>query len=133
MRQREYHACLVHFLVAVAAQLVHLPGVCHNQKTGEVVFVGFDTFLQHLHAVTFGGGFGTNGGMSSQVFFPDDFRINLTKIQSLPIIGREWEYQFYVDIVFDNVLKYKQSIVAITPLTKELKILGEYEDGKSTI
>ena len=56
-----------------------------------------------------------------------------TKIQSLPIIGREWEYQFYVDIVFDNVLKYKQSIVAITPLTKELKILGEYEDGKSTI
>jgi len=31
------------------------------------------------------------------------------------------------------VLKYKQSIVAITPLTKELKILGEYEDGKSTI
>ena len=74
MRQREYHACLVHFLVAVAAQLVHLPGVCHNQKTGEVVFVGFDTFLQHLHAVTFGGGFGTNGSMSSQVFFPDDFR-----------------------------------------------------------
>ena len=74
MRQREYHACLVHFLVAVAAQLVHLPGVCHNQKAGEVVFVGFDTFLQHLHAVTFGGGFGTNGGMSSQVFFPDDFR-----------------------------------------------------------
>ena len=34
--------------------------------------------------------------------------------------GREWEYQFYVDVVFDNVLKYKQSIVAITPLTKEL-------------
>ena len=54
-------------------------------------------------------------------------------IQSLPTIGREWEYQFYVDVVFDNVLKYKQSIVAITPLTKELKILGEYEDGKSTI
>ena len=58
---------------------------------------------------------------------------NKEVIQSLPIIGREWEYQFYVDIVFDNVLKYKQSIVAITPLTKELKILGEYEDGKSTI
>ena len=55
------------------------------------------------------------------------YHINLTKIQSLPIIGREWEYQFYVDVVFDNVLRYKQSIIAITPLTKELKILGEYE------
>ena len=61
------------------------------------------------------------------------YRINLTKIQSLPIIGREWEYQFYVDVVFDNVLRYKQSIAAITPLTKELKILGEYEDGKSNV
>ena len=55
------------------------------------------------------------------------YHINLTKLQSLPIIGREWEYQFYVDVVFDNVLRYKQSIIAITPLTKELKILGEYE------
>lgn len=38
----------------------------------------------------------------------------------------------YVDVVFDNVLRYKQSIAAITPLTKELKILGEYEDGNQT-
>ena len=75
----------------------------------------------------------TEGSLSQVLSILSFYRINLTKIQSLPIIGREWEYQFYVDIVFDNVLKYKQSIVAITPLTKELKILGEYEDGKSTI
>ena len=75
----------------------------------------------------------TEGSLSQVLSILSFYRINLTKIQSLPIIGREWEYQFYVDVVFDNVLKYKQSIVAITPLTKELKILGEYEDGKSTI
>ena len=75
----------------------------------------------------------TEGSLSQVLSILSFYRIYLTKIQSLPIIGREWEYQFYVDIVFDNVLKYKQSIVAITPLTKELKILGEYEDGKSTI
>jgi prephenate dehydratase len=51
----------------------------------------------------------------------------------LPIIGREWEYQFYIDVMYDNMLRYKQSIAAITPLTKELKILGEYEAGRSTI
>lgn len=73
------------------------------------------------------------GSLSQVLSILSFYRINLTKIQSLPIIGREWEYQFYVDVVFDNILRYKQSIAAITPLTKELKILGEYTDGKSNI
>ena len=55
------------------------------------------------------------------------------KIQSLPIIGREWEYQFYVEVAFNDYLRYKQSIAAITPLPKELKILGEYAEGKSNV
>lgn len=75
----------------------------------------------------------TEGSLSQVLSILSFYRISLTKIQSLPIIGREWEYQFYVDVVFDNVLRYKQSITAITPLTKELKILGEYEEGKSTL
>jgi len=75
----------------------------------------------------------TEGSLSQVLSILSFYRINLTKIQSLPIIGREWEYQFYVDVVFDNELRYKQSIAAITPLTKELKILGEYADGKSNI
>lgn len=75
----------------------------------------------------------TEGSLSQVLSILSFYRINLTKIQSLPIIGREWEYQFYVDVAFDNVLRYKQSIAAISPLTKELKILGEYEDGKSNI
>lgn len=72
------------------------------------------------------------GSLSQVLSILSFYRISLSKIQSLPIIGREWEYQFYVDVVYDNILRYKQSITAITPLTKELKILGEYEDGKST-
>ena len=68
----------------------------------------------------------TEGSLSQVLSILSFYRINLTKIQSLPIIGREWEYQFYVDIVYDNLLRYKQSIAAITPLTKQLKILGEY-------
>lgn len=57
------------------------------------------------------------------------YGINLTKIQSLPIIGREWEYQFYVDFKFDDHERYKQSLVAIKPLINELKNLGEYSEG----
>ncbi len=75
----------------------------------------------------------TEGSLSQVLSILSFYRINLTKIQSLPIIGREWEYQFYVDIVFDDILRYKQAIAAITPLIKQLKILGEYAEGKSKL
>lgn len=55
------------------------------------------------------------------------YHINLTKIQSLPIIGREWEYLFYVSLTFGDYLAYNHSIDAIRPFTRDLKILGEYE------
>ena len=75
-----------------------------------------------------------NEGSLSQVLSIFSFyKINLTKIQSLPIIGREWEYLFYVDVVFNDYLRFRQSIDAVSPLTKELKVLGEYEEGKSTL
>ncbi|MBR2359646.1 MAG: prephenate dehydratase [Bacteroidaceae bacterium] len=75
-----------------------------------------------------------NEGSLSQVLSIFSFyKINLTKIQSLPIIGREWEYLFYVDVIFDDYLRFRQSIDAVSPLTKELKILGEYAEGKSSI
>ncbi len=60
------------------------------------------------------------------------YKINLTKIQSLPIIGKEWEYLFYVDVMYDDLTRYRQAVDAIIPLTKDLKILGEYKDGKQT-
>ncbi len=73
-------------------------------------------------------------GQLSQVLSIFSFyRINLTKIQSLPIIGKEWEYMFYVDLTFDDYVRYRQSIDAMKPLTTNLTILGEYKDGKSTI
>ena len=58
---------------------------------------------------------------------------NLTKIQSMPIIGHEWEYLFFIDLTFSDYLKYKQSLDAIRPLTKNLRILGEYKTGKQII
>lgn len=70
------------------------------------------------------------GSLSQVLSIFTFYKINLTKIQSLPIIGREWEYLFYVDVTYDNITRYRQSIDAITPLIKELRILGEYKDGK---
>ena len=67
-------------------------------------------------------------GQLSQVLSIFSFyHVNMTKIQSLPIIGHEWEYLFYVDLQYTDNTRYKQSIEAIRPLTQQLKILGEYE------
>ena len=66
------------------------------------------------------------GSLSQVLSIFSFYKINLTKIQSLPIIGREWEYMFYVDVSYDDYVRYRQSIEAVCPLLRELKILGEY-------
>lgn len=66
------------------------------------------------------------GSLSKILTILSFYGINLTKIQSLPVIGHEWEYMFYVDVTYTDLIRYRQSIDAIAPLTKELKILGEY-------
>jgi prephenate dehydratase len=68
------------------------------------------------------------GSLSKILTILSFYDINLTKIQSLPIIGQEWEYLFYVDLTFNNLTRYHQSIDAITPLVRNIKILGEYKE-----
>ncbi len=55
------------------------------------------------------------------------YDMNLTRIQSLPIPGREWQYFFYVDIKFDSYNRYRQALSAVRPLIDDLNILGEYK------
>ena len=54
------------------------------------------------------------------------YDMNLTRIQSLPIPGQEWQYFFYVDIKFEDYLRYEQALSAVRPLMEDLNILGEY-------
>jgi prephenate dehydratase len=58
------------------------------------------------------------------------YKMNLTKIQSLPIVGIEWEYFFYIDLVFTDYNRYQQALEAVRPLTEHLQILGEYQNGQ---
>ena len=69
------------------------------------------------------------GSLSKVLTILSFYNINLTKIQSLPVIGHEWEYLFYVDVTYQNLTRYRQAIEAIKPLTKELTILGEYKEA----
>ena len=75
----------------------------------------------------------TNGALSKVLTIFSFYDINLSKIQSLPIIGREWEYRFYIDLTFDSYVRYHQSIDAVRPLLNDLKLLGEYVECKNEI
>ncbi len=68
----------------------------------------------------------TQGALSKVLTILTFYDINLSKIQSLPILGREWEYRFYLDLTYDSYVRYRQSIDAVRPLINDLKILGEY-------
>ncbi len=73
------------------------------------------------------------GSLSAILSVLSFYKLNLSKIQSLPIIGKEWQYRFYVDVNFDKTERLHQAINAITPLTQELKILGIYCEGEQTV
>ena len=70
----------------------------------------------------------TQGSLSKVLTIFSFYDINLSKIQSLPIVGREWEYRFYINLTFSDYTRYKQSIDAVRPLINDFKILGEYAE-----
>ena len=73
----------------------------------------------------------TEGALSKVLTILSFYDMNLSKIQSMPIIGREWEYRFYVDLTFKSVVRYHQAIDAVRPLTNDLTVLGEYVEFKT--
>lgn len=68
----------------------------------------------------------TPGSLAHVLTILSFYGVNLTRIQSLPIPGREWQYFFYVDLKFDSYERYQQAVSAVKPLIEEFKVLGEY-------
>ncbi len=68
----------------------------------------------------------TPGSLAHVLTILSFYDMNLTRIQSLPIPGQEWQYFFYVDIKFEDYTRYEQALSAVKPLMADLNILGEY-------
>ena len=68
----------------------------------------------------------TPGSLAHVLTILSFYGMNLTRIQSLPIPGQEWQYFFYVDIKFDDYVRYEQAVAAVRPLMEDLNVLGEY-------
>tara|TARA_B100000767_G_scaffold20304_1_gene18402 strand:+ start:2729 stop:3559 length:831 start_codon:yes stop_codon:yes gene_type:complete len=70
------------------------------------------------------------GSLSAILNVLSDCKMNLTKIQSLPVIQTPWKYSFFVDITFDAYEDYKKAATIIEIMAEEFKILGTYKNGR---
>ncbi|PKQ64361.1 hypothetical protein BZG02_05960 [Labilibaculum filiforme] len=55
--------------------------------------------------------------------------INLSKIQSLPIPGVNWQYFFHVDLEFQGPRQFRDALDNIETYTRGMQILGTYNTG----
>jgi prephenate dehydratase len=69
------------------------------------------------------------GKLASVLGRVSEYGLDLTKIQSLPVPGREWEYLFYMDMVFEDKGDYISVISELGEMCDKLILLGEYCRG----
>lgn len=71
----------------------------------------------------------STGSLAKVLTFLSERNLNLTKIQSNPRLGKEWEYFFYVDLLFNDMGTYLKAMDELKPMVSELVLLGTYKDG----
>jgi prephenate dehydratase len=52
--------------------------------------------------------------------------VNLLKIESRPIHGRPWQYQFFIDVEAEDAAKLDHALNEVRKATSELRVLGRY-------
>lgn len=72
----------------------------------------------------------TRGSLAAVLNVMSDCKLNLTKIQSLPIIETPWKYAFFVDVTFSQYKHFKKSKDLLEIMAEDFKVLGEYKQGK---
>jgi prephenate dehydratase len=62
-----------------------------------------------------------------------DNNLNMSKIQSLPIVEKPWEYAFFVDVIFDSPTLFEKTLDRLQNHVNEIKVLGKYMSNKNSI
>jgi prephenate dehydratase len=70
------------------------------------------------------------GSLAAVLNVLSDCKMNLTKIQSLPVIETPWKYSFFVDVTFDDYTEYQKLVKIIDIMAEDFKILGTYKNGR---
>lgn len=71
------------------------------------------------------------GSLAAILNVMSDCKLNLTKIQSLPIIEAPWKYAFFADVTFEAYENYAKAISILEIMTTSLKVLGTYKNQRN--
>ena len=70
------------------------------------------------------------GSLAAILNVLSDCLLNLTKIQSLPVIKTPGKYAFFVDVKFDNTDFFQKAVSILKIMALEFKIIGQYLEYK---
>jgi len=69
------------------------------------------------------------GSLATVLNVMSDCNLNLTKIQSLPIIETPWKYAFFVDVTFENYENFAKGKSLLEIMSEDFRVLGEYKNA----
>ena len=72
----------------------------------------------------------TPGSLATILNVMNNSKLNLTKIQSMPIIETPFQYSFFVDVIFEKYKHYEKAKKILELMTTHFKVLGEYKNGR---
>jgi len=70
------------------------------------------------------------GSLATVLNVMSDCNLNLTKIQSLPIIDTPWKYAFFVDVTFDEYDNFAKAKSLLEIMSEDFRVLGEYKNAR---
>ena len=72
----------------------------------------------------------TPGSLATILNVMNNCKLNLTKIQSMPIVDKPFQYSFFVDVVFEKYKHFEKAKKVVEIMTTHFKVLGEYQAGE---
>ena len=73
------------------------------------------------------------GSLVSALNILRDYNLDMTKIQSVPVIEMPWKYAFFIDVVFDDPKRFHRAMEILEVMTETLKIFGIYHNGLAAV
>jgi prephenate dehydratase len=70
------------------------------------------------------------GSLANLLTLMSENGLDLSKIQSIPVIDKPWDYAFFLDTKFDDYQLYTRVLREIAKRRGEVKVLGEYLSGR---